>query len=132
MSGGYAVSVEQRYERKIKRGIGRRYSKLYKRLAPAPSAMLAPRSSIWITKIASGAPKLGNSSCRLPGCLCQALDESVIIGLASMYPASDWSGLLRAIMDISARVISLAERPELAIWVTSVHMRREDRTSISS
>jgi hypothetical protein len=32
-------------------------------------------------------------------------------GLASMYPASDWSALLRAIMDISAHAISLAVRP---------------------
>ncbi len=31
-------------------------------------------------------------------------------GLASMYPASDWSGLvLPAIMDISARAISLPD-----------------------
>src|SRR5580704_4113452 len=35
-------------------------------------------------------------------------------------------------MDISARVISLPDRPQRAIWVTSVRMRREDRTSISS
>ncbi len=34
-------------------------------------------------------------------------------GLASMYPASDWSMLLRAIMDISARAFSLADRPRL-------------------
>jgi len=39
---------------------------------------------------------------------------------------------LRAIMDISARAISLADRPQRAIRVTSVRMRREDRTSISS
>ena len=32
-------------------------------------------------------------------------------GLASMYPASDWSVVLRAIMDISARAFSLADRP---------------------
>src|SRR5262249_5457917 len=33
-------------------------------------------------------------------------------GLASMYPASDWSVvLLRAIMDISAPAVSLADRP---------------------
>src|SRR3954452_20286358 len=30
-------------------------------------------------------------------------------------------------MDISARAFSLAERPQWAIWVTSVRMRREDR-----
>ena len=39
---------------------------------------------------------------------------------------------LLAIMDISARAISLADRPQRAIRVTSVRMRREDRTSISS
>ena len=33
-------------------------------------------------------------------------------GLASMYPASDWSSfVLRAIMDISAHAVSLADRP---------------------
>ena len=39
--------------------------------------------------------------------------------------------MLRAIMDISARAISLADRPQRAIWVTSVRTRSEDRTSIS-
>ena len=37
--GGDAVSVEQRYERKIKRGIRRRYSKLCERLARALAAI---------------------------------------------------------------------------------------------
>ena len=38
----------------------------------------------------------------------------LVFGLASMYPASDWSGsLLRATMDISARSISLADRPRV-------------------
>jgi hypothetical protein len=49
-----------------------------------------------------------------------------------MYPAFDWSIVLLAIMDISARASSLTDRPQRAIWVTSVRMRREDRTSISS
>src|SRR5258708_40191765 len=40
--------------------------------------------------------------------------------------------LLRTIMDISARAISLADRPQRAIRVTSVRKRREDRSSISS
>ena len=48
-----------------------------------------------------------------------------------MYPASDWSEVLRAIMDISAHGFSLADRPQVwAIRVTSVLMRREDRSSI--
>jgi hypothetical protein len=34
-------------------------------------------------------------------------------------------------MDISAPAISLAVRPELAVRVTSVRKRREDRSSIS-
>jgi len=38
---------------------------------------------------------------------------------------------LLAIMDISARASSLTDRPQRAMWVTSVRMRREDRTSIS-
>src|SRR6266850_3219128 len=58
--------------------------------------------------------------------------ELAVGGLASMYPAFDWSVVLRAIMDISARAISLADRPQRAIWVTSVRTRREDRSSISS
>jgi hypothetical protein len=41
--------------------------------------------------------------------------------------------LFLAIMDISAPAIWLADRPRTgAIWVTSVRMRREDRSSISS
>lgn len=49
-----------------------------------------------------------------------------------MYPAFDWSWLLLAIMDISARATSLPDRSRWTIWVTSAHLRREDRTSISS
>jgi hypothetical protein len=37
--------------------------------------------------------------------------------------------LLPTIMDISAHATSLADRPRPAIWVTSVRMRREDRSS---
>ena len=40
--------------------------------------------------------------------------------------------MLRAIMDISAHTSSLPERPQRTNWVTSVRMRREDRTSVSS
>ena len=39
--------------------------------------------------------------------------------------------MLLAIMDISAHAVSLPVRPQRAIWVTSVRMRREDRSSIS-
>jgi hypothetical protein len=39
--------------------------------------------------------------------------------------------MLLAIMDISARASSLPDRPQRAIRVTSVRMRREDRSSIS-
>jgi hypothetical protein len=50
--------------------------------------------------------------------------ELAVSGLASMYPAFDLEHLLRAIMDISARAFSLADRPQRAIRVTSVRMRR--------
>jgi 4'-phosphopantetheinyl transferase N-terminal domain len=54
-----------------------------------------------------------------------------LFGLASMYPASDWS-VCSGPPWISARMRS-HYRPGLkwAIWVTSVRMRREDRSSIS-
>jgi hypothetical protein len=48
-----------------------------------------------------------------------------------MYPAFDWSVVLRAIMDISAPAFSLADRPQRTMWVIRFRMRREDRTSIS-
>jgi hypothetical protein len=35
--------------------------------------------------------------------------ELAVSGLASMYPAFDWSVLLLAIMDISARASSLSD-----------------------
>src|SRR5262249_39000048 len=73
-------------------------------------------------------------------------DPNVWSGRALQEDFSEWhvrscinvSGLClepfvpRAIMDISAPAISLAVRPQWAIWVTSVRMRREDRSSISS
>ena len=50
-----------------------------------------------------------------------------------MYPAFDLERvMLLAIMENSARAISLADRPQRAIRVTSVRTRREDPTSISS
>src|SRR5262245_24764638 len=59
------------------------------------------------------------------------------VAWADMRSCINVSGLclehvvLRAIMDISARAISLADRPQWAIWVTSARKRREDRSSIS-
>src|ERR1700752_3286254 len=51
-------------------------------------------------------------------------------GLASMYPASDWS-VCSGPSWISARVRSHYRTGlDRAIWVTSVRMRREDRSSI--
>jgi len=63
--------------------------------------------------------------------------KRTFIELADVRSCINVSGLclepfvLPAIMDISARAISLADRPQWAIWVTSVRMRREDRSSIS-
>jgi len=60
-------------------------------------------------------------------CVTRRIAELAVSGLALMYPAFDLEHSLRAIMDISARAISLADRPRRAIRVTSVRMRREDR-----
>jgi len=54
--------------------------------------------------------------------------DQVVSGLASMYPAFDWS-IFTGPSWISARVRTGLD---WTIWVTSVRMRREDRTSISS
>src|SRR4029077_13195735 len=60
-----------------------------------------------------------------------------LLRVGDVRPCINVSGLClepfvpRAIMDISAPAISLAVRPQWAIWVTSVRMRREDRSSIS-
>jgi hypothetical protein len=82
-------------------------------------------------------PKLPRPSSTLPNvwsgrALQVDFAAMAVSGLASMYPAFDWSVVLLAIMDISARAISLPDRPQPAIRVTSVRRRREDRTSISS
>src|SRR6266404_9558644 len=54
-------------------------------------------------------------------------------GLASMYPASDWSVWCSGPSWISARVRSHYRTGlDWAIWVTSVRTRSEDRSSISS
>src|SRR6516162_6911710 len=60
------------------------------------------------------------------------------VELASKRSCINVSGLwleqvmLRAIMEISARAISLRDRPQWAKWVTSARRRREDRSSILS
>ena len=48
-----------------------------------------------------------------------------------MYPASDWSVWCSGPSWIIARAFSLTDRPQRAIWVTSVRTRSENRTSIS-
>src|SRR5713101_861945 len=53
-------------------------------------------------------------------------------GLASMYPASNWSYLLRAILDISAHAVLLADRPRLGHSGHQGSHATEDRSSISS
>src|SRR3984893_12430132 len=65
--------------------------------------------------------------------LQEVVVDLVVSGLASMYPVSSWScfapdhhGYQRACVLISRQASTGA------IWVTSVRMRREDRSSISS
>jgi hypothetical protein len=73
----------------------------------------------------------------LPNCMVRpsvasGFAELAVSGLASMYPAFDWS-ICSGPSWISARVRSRYRTGlDWTIWVTSVRMRREDRTSISS
>ena len=65
-------------------------------------------------------------------CVASGFAELAVSGLASMYPAFDWS-ICSGPSWISARVRSRYRTGlDRAIRVTSVRMRREDRSSISS
>src|SRR3981189_168688 len=65
-------------------------------------------------------------------CVASGFAELAVSGLASMYPAFDWS-ICSGPSWISARVRSRYRTGlDWTIWVTSVRMRREDRTSITS
>ena len=62
---------------------------------------------------------------------CKRFRRSGKCGLASMYPASAWSGLCSGPSWISARMQShYRSGLDRTIWATSVRMRREDRSSI--
>jgi hypothetical protein len=64
-------------------------------------------------------------------CVASGFAELAVSGLASMYPAFDWS-FCSGPSWISARMRSRYRTGlDRAIWVTSVRMRREGRTSIS-
>src|SRR5882757_6970169 len=66
-----------------------------------------------------------------PAVRCKRFVDLVVSGLASMYPAFDWS-ICSGPSWVSARVRSHYRTGlDWTIWVTSVRMRREDRTSIS-
>src|SRR5260221_454543 len=68
-----------------------------------------------------------------PAVLCKRFFVEVAVAVLHQCIRSlIGADLLRTIMDISARPISLADRPQRAIRVTSVRKRREDRSSISS
>ena len=72
------------------------------------------------------------TQCMVRPCVARVFVELAVSGLASMYPAFGWSGYSWPPW-ISARVRShYATGLDRASWVTSVRMRREDRTSISS
>src|SRR6516162_6030132 len=65
-----------------------------------------------------------------PAVRCKRFHRSGRCGLASMYPASAWS-VCSGPSWISARMRSdYRTGLDRAIWVTSVRMRREDRSSI--
>jgi hypothetical protein len=53
------------------------------------------------------------TQCMVRPCVARGFVELGVSGLASMYPASDWSMCSGAIMDISAHAFSLRDRPRL-------------------
>jgi hypothetical protein len=53
------------------------------------------------------------------------------LGLASMYPAFDWSFRAPGHHGYQRACDLITGKASWAIWVTSVRMRREDRSSIS-
>ena len=61
----------------------------------------------------------------------RALQEDIVERSCINVSGFDWSPYAPGINDIGAPAISLADRPQGAIWVTSVRMRRKDRSSIS-
>jgi hypothetical protein len=100
-------------------GVHRRPLKIVER---APASPLGSRRvaggdryhfCVWRGRLGAG----GQSGDRIntdrgPAVRCKRFRRSWRCGLASMYPASDWSNVLPAIMDISAHAISLRDRPE--------------------
>ena len=67
-----------------------------------------------------------------PAARCKRFRQPGRCGLASMYPASDWSVLRSGPSWISARLRSHWRTGlERANWLTRVRMRRQDRSSIS-
>ena len=70
--------------------------------------------------------------CMVRPCVASGFAELAVSGLASMYPAFDWS-ICSGPSWISARVRSHYRTGlDWTIWVTSVRTCSEDRTSISS
>jgi class 3 adenylate cyclase len=68
-----------------------------------------------------------------PAVRCKRFRRSGRCGLASMYPTSVWSALCSGSSWISARIRSdYRTGLDRAIWVTSVRVRREDRSPSSS
>ena len=75
---------------------------------------------------------LRTAQCMVRPCVARGFHRSGGFGLASMYPASDWSVFCSGPSWISARLRSHYQTGlERAIWVTRVRRRREDRSSIS-
>src|SRR5262245_43888339 len=51
--------------------------------------------------------------CMVRPCVARSFDGLVVERSCIMYPAFDWSTALQAIIDISARAISLTDRPQV-------------------
>jgi hypothetical protein len=120
-----------------------------RRKKPKPSSKFVPRKRARVSSLAIVVRKLRlisassghgrqvnasiplNCPCWMSGRASQEGFSSWLSGLAQMYPGRRSEQMLRAIMDISARAICFADRPQArAIRVTSFRRRREDRPSL--
>src|SRR5262249_29505946 len=94
--------------------------------------MTADGTLIYLRRRNSGAigPKADIRRCMVRPWVARGLPRADVRSCIKVS-GFDWSPYAPGIMDIGAPAISLADRPQGAIWVTSVRMRRKDRSSIS-
>jgi hypothetical protein len=91
-------------------------------------------NSVWTPLLAGLSPAgmAASLAALVRPCVASGFVDLVVNGLASMYPVSIWSCFAPDHHGYQRACDSLTDRPRQAIWVTSVRMRRQDRSFIST